>query len=177
MKPLLSAIAAAVLMTAGCAPTGAGSSGPPVRDTAAAPEEDRAEDVLRFTATTLTGRSLDAADLAGEPVVLWFWAPWCTICRSEAPEVAAVAAESVDDVTFLGVAGLGPERDMKEFVEETGTGHFEHLVDADGLLWRRFGVVSQPAFVFVAADGSVERFGGALDGEALRAAVDSLVAD
>jgi len=45
---------------------------------------------------------------------------------------------------------------MRAFVSETGTGAFTHVVDADGALWTRFGVVSQPAFVFVDSSGAAE---------------------
>ncbi len=123
---------------------------------------------LDFTATTLAGPELDVSTLSGSPVVLWFWAPWCTICRAEAPDVAAVAAELEGDVTFLGVPGRGPVADMQSFVDDTGTGQLKHLVDDDGALWQRFSVVSQPAFAFVSPDGSTELFAGALGGEQLR---------
>jgi thiol-disulfide isomerase/thioredoxin len=106
--------------------------------------------------------------LAGEPVVLWFWAPWCTICRVEAPDVAAVAVELEGQVTFFGVPGRGPAEDMQSFVDDTGTGSLQHLVDVDGSLWQRFRVVNQPSFAFVGPDGSVELFAGALGAEGLR---------
>lgn len=44
-------------------------------------------------ATTLAGEPFDASTVADRPVVLWFWAPWCTVCRAEAPDIAEVAAE------------------------------------------------------------------------------------
>ncbi len=143
------------------------------RDGAARPAAPSGQDAagataLAFTAPSLAGGTVDAADLAGEPVVLWFWAPWCTICRAEAPEVADVAAELDGTVTVLGVPGLGAEADMRAFVADTGTGAITHLVDADGSLWQRFGVVSQPAFAFVSPDGGVETFGGSLGGDELR---------
>jgi hypothetical protein len=78
-------------------------------------------------------------------------------------------------VTLLGVPGLGPEGDMREFVEDTGTGGIRHLVDSDGSLWQRFGVVSQPAYAFVGADGSTQVFAGALVGDELRERAESLV--
>ncbi|MFV0132387.1 hypothetical protein ACLGIH_03845 [Streptomyces sp. HMX87] len=31
---------------------------------------------LNFTATTVDGKPFDAKTLAGNPTVLWFWAPW-----------------------------------------------------------------------------------------------------
>lgn len=131
---------------------------------------------LDFTATTLAGSRFAAASLQGKPAIFWFWAPWCTICRAEAPGVAAVAAEYDGRVSFLGVPGLGPEADMREFVSDTGTGELTHVVDGDGSLWQRFGVVAQPAFAFVDRDGTVEVFGGSLDEEQLRQAADELLA-
>ena len=66
---------------------------------------------------------------------------------------------------------------MVDFVDETGVGGFEHLIDADGIIWSELGVFDQPAFAFVDDDGSVEVFVGALgeDGltERLQALIDS----
>ncbi len=45
-----------------------------------------------------TGESttLDAAPAAenGEPVLAWFWAPFCPTCRGEAPELDAFMADN-----------------------------------------------------------------------------------
>ena len=155
----------AVLVLVGCA------NGPTTQSTPAG-----TADALAFTGTTLGGAELDAATLSGQPVALWFWAPWCTICRAEAPEVASVAAQFEDQVTFIGIPGLGPVDDMKRFVDETGTEGFEHVIDADGSLWQRFGVVSQPSFVFVATDGTTQSFTGALPVDELRRMASALAA-
>ncbi len=130
--------------------------------------------MLDFSARTVDGGELDAAALAGTPVVLWFWAPWCTICRVQAPEMAEVAAEYAGRVEVLGVAGRGEVEAMQVFVAETGTGGFRHLVDEDGSLWNRFGVITQPAFVFVAGSGTTDSFAGSLGGDQLRAVVEEL---
>lgn len=117
---------------------------------------------LTFTATTVNGKVFDASSLRGRPVALWFWAPWCTICRAEGPMVAKVAAAYAGRVTVLGVAGLGSVPRMKEFVTETGTGGFTHLADTTGAIWREYQVVSQPSFVFVRPDGQTDLFVGSL---------------
>ena len=47
-------------------------------------------------------------DLEGTDAVLWFWAPWCTVCRAEAPDVAETAeAYEDEDMALVGVAGGG----------------------------------------------------------------------
>ena len=79
-------------------------------------------DVLRFTGTTLGGAAFDAAQLAGKPVVLWFWAPWCATCASQAWTVAEIAPRYRDTVPIVGVAGLGEQKAMKEFVTEFDLG-------------------------------------------------------
>lgn len=171
LVPVLLALGVA---SAACTP-GAGSGGPPpVGGTVADGSHQSSAPVLQFSGPTVDGGDLDAAELAGTPVVLWFWAPWCTICRAEAPDVAEVAAEYAGRVELLGVAGRGDVEDMRAFVDETGTGGFRHLVDEDGELWRRFGVISQPAFVFVSSTGTTDSFIGSLDRDQLRAVVDEL---
>ncbi len=57
-----------------------------------------------FTATTLTGSTLNFASYRGQVVVLNFWGSWCGPCREEAPTLA-VAAEQYRKagVDFLGV--------------------------------------------------------------------------
>ncbi len=145
-------------------PTASGTVGTATtgKTTAGTPE------VLRFRARTVDGAEFDGASLAGKPVVLWFWAPWCTICRGEAPDVAAIAKEFGGRVQFVGIAGLGPVSDMQQFVSQTKTGGFTHLADVDGSIWNRFGIAAQPAFVFIRADGSDKSFLGGLGADDLR---------
>ncbi|KAB7745599.1 redoxin domain-containing protein [Nostocoides sp. F2B08] len=126
---------------------------------------------------TLDGAQFDPAVTQDKGVILWFWAPWCTICRGEAPEVAEVAAEleaSGSPVVLLGVPGRGQVPEMEDFVADTGTGEMTHLVDVEGVLWRDFGVVYQPAFALLGTDGEVEVVNGALGGDGLRDAVAQL---
>lgn len=166
-RSFLVVLAACLLTVSGCS----SASSPDASEASAAPAAN-----LAFGGPTLDGDTLDAATLAGTPVVLWFWAPWCTVCRVEAPDVAKVAAEYDGRVRFLGVPGRGEAEAMRQFVADTGTGDIAHVVDDDGSRWQRFGVVAQPAFAFIGADGSVETFGGGLGQDELRKAADRLLA-
>ncbi len=115
-----------------------------------------APDQLKFTAKTVDGKDISGADLAGKPVVLWFWAPWCPKCQREAPGMAAAAAEHGEKVTFLGVAAQDQVPAMQQFVQRYGLQSFQHVADVDSAVWKRFGVTAQPAYAFVGADGKVE---------------------
>ncbi|SNR84316.1 Thiol-disulfide isomerase or thioredoxin [Haloechinothrix alba] len=115
---------------------------------------------LDFTAETLDGESYSGTELAGEPAVLFFWAPWCSICRHEAPFIAELAAEHGDEVTFLGIASRDDVDAMREFTTRFGTDGFTNLNDEDGEVWTRFGVTAQPAFAFISAGGDIERVDG-----------------
>ncbi|MGP3919819.1 redoxin domain-containing protein [Nonomuraea sp. 10N515B] len=135
-----------------------------------APTPDR----LDFSLTTLDGGTFDGSSLRGKPGVLWFWAPWCTICRAEAPEVGHAAERFKGKVTVVGVPGRGQVADMRQFVKDTGLGHLTHAVDSDGRVWAAFGVASQPAFAFIDRTGAVEMFTGSLPPADLTARMTAL---
>lgn len=142
-------------------------------EAAAKTEAVAVTDELEFTAQTLVGDELAGTSLEGKDAVLWFWAPWCTSCRREAPYVAASQSEN-PDVVFLGVAGLGEIDAMNAFVDDYGVGGFDHLADLDGGLWQRFGVVQQPAYAFIDDSGTVEVVRGEIGEDGIAAGVAAL---
>ncbi|WP_432068157.1 redoxin domain-containing protein [Streptomyces sp. C10-9-1] len=161
------AVTALVLALAGC-----GTDGGPAAGASAGPEQEASSpsapasqagetgggmaevpEALEFTATTVDGESFDARTLAGKPVVLWFWAPWCPKCKAQAEETARVAAAHRGEVGVVGVAGLDSTEAMKRFVDETGTGEFTHLSDENGEVWKRFEVTEQSRYVILDASG------------------------
>ncbi|MET8351816.1 MULTISPECIES: redoxin domain-containing protein [unclassified Micromonospora] len=177
---LVAALLGAVSCSGTAAPPPAAAGTAPAATTAAAtgsptaaPTPARVPDTLRFTGTTLTGAAFDAAQLAGRPVVLWFWAPWCATCASQAWTVAEIAPRFRDTVPIVGVAGLGEQRAMKDFVTEFELAGTPQIDDRAGALWRRFKVTEQSTFLIIDRDGKVVHQ-GFLDGEALTARVTAL---
>ncbi len=132
--------------------------------------------VYAFRGKTITGAKFNGRELAGKPAILWFWAPWCSICRGEAPDVASLASAFKGKVRVIGVAGLGPVTDMKRFVADTRTGNFAHLADTDGSIWGHFQIVSQPSFILISATGVAYRQVGSLSKSDLYSLAKQLIA-
>ncbi len=127
---------------------------------------------LWWTAETLDGQQLVAADLAGQDVVLWMWAPWCSVCNREAPDVARALADLPDGVTLVGVAGRDEVDAMQEFVAEHGLQEMTNVVDADGEVWASYGVSYQPAWVFIPAGGAASVAAGSIGYDGLFAGME-----
>lgn len=117
---------------------------------------------LDFTARRLDGGTIDGAQLAGGPVVLWMWAPWCPQCNREAAHVAEALQRHDDRITFVGMAGHDTDEAHRAFVEEHGLDAMLHVVDEDGSLWSHYGINYQPAWVFIAEDGTTDVVAGGL---------------
>ena len=54
-----------------------------------------------FALTDLQGRTWRSADLAGQPAVIYFFAPWCRVCAASAPQLRWFHRWRGDDVQVL----------------------------------------------------------------------------
>ena len=165
-----SAAAPVAAPTAPSAPVGSPVAG---SQSAAAPVVVPAS--LKFTGTTLDGKAFDAATMAGKPTILWFWAPWCATCASEAMSIADLQEEYAGRLNILGIAGMGNNKDMHEFVSDLEVGAVPHLDDEPGKLWKKFGITQQSTYVILDRAGKVVTT-SYLDDLQLTTEVKSLVA-
>ena len=115
-----------------------------------------------FAATDLDGHPVSLAALKGRPVLINFWATWCTPCREELPMIeSAYRAHRDQGFTVVAVNYKESADAVRKFWSK-----FEldpaPVLDPDGRIADLYGVgltsTGLPVSVFVARDGSVSAF-------------------
>ncbi|WP_420435229.1 TlpA family protein disulfide reductase [Candidatus Poriferisocius sp.] len=87
------------------------------------------------------------------PVVLNFFASWCTPCVAEMPAFEAAQQER-PDVTFVGLAFNDTMTKAREIVADTGVTYATGL-DPDSAIGNSLGILGMPTTFFITADGEV----------------------
>ncbi|MFQ5557523.1 MAG: hypothetical protein ACE5GB_08475 [Acidimicrobiales bacterium] len=81
-----------------------------------------------------------------------------------------------DRVTIVGIAGRDSSEAMQAFIDDLGVGDIDHIDDSEGAIWARFGVIGQPAWIFVNDDGAVGSHLGGLGTRNLTSVAEQLIA-
>jgi len=102
-----------------------------------------------FSLKSLDGANVSKASLKGEPVVLNFFASWCTNCRAEIPELKLVAAGAKAKVVGIALDETGIET-VKPFVESQGINY--PVLIGDQETFQQFNGVAIPYTIVL--DGS-----------------------
>jgi len=111
-----------------------------------------------FTATTLDGDTVKLSDYAGKPVVLNFWASWCTACRDEFPLFRQELARGGSDYVMLGVDNRDIDSDAQAFAKAKHA-DWPNAFDSSNAIYKAYGVTALPQTFFIKADGTIaERY-------------------
>ncbi len=104
--------------------------------------------------TALDGSSVDLAAYRGHPVVVNFWASWCTPCRAEFPlfkdKLAALGPS--DGFVIIGVLYKDQDPLGRQFLQDFGA-TWPTVSDPDGALATAYRVVAPPQTYFIDKDG------------------------
>lgn len=110
--------------------------------------------------------------LGSRPLVVNFFASWCTPCIKEMPDFETVSQELDDDASFFGLAVTDRPEDASRIVDQTGV-TYDWSRDIKGDIAAAFGVTNMPSTIFITPDGDIAHIQpGAVDQEKLRALIE-----
>lgn len=115
-----------------------------------------------FTLRTGAGQTVTLSELRGQPVVLTFWATWCSVCKEELPELNREAARLNLKNMFALSATDAPKGALAYFAGGK-LNAITPLVDAPqgvgantaAKVAKAYRVIGQPVAVFIDAEGQV----------------------
>jgi thiol-disulfide isomerase/thioredoxin len=107
--------------------------------------------------TDLDGREVElGADFGKRPVLIEFWATWCTPCRDLMPRVDSAFARYGDRVTFLGVNVAMNETvtGVRQYIARHPP-TFQVLFDSAATAIRAYDIQATSTVIIVGRDGRV----------------------
>ena len=128
-----------------------------------------------FVLQQFDGQRFAAAEHAGRPLFIYFWASWCVPCQQEAPVIQKLWPEYRErGYTFLGIDIWDAESDARRFIQQHGL-TFPLAPDADPAVYVDYGVATLPAAFFLDPGLRARmRYQGPLDEATLRRLLEEL---
>ncbi len=124
---------------------------------------------------------LNLSEVAGQPIVLNFWARLCGPCWSEMPELQDFFEERGDQLQLLGIdvgqfTGLGLPKDAGKLLDALGVTYPAGYTD-DASVVSKYRIRAMPTTVFIDSDGVVfHSWTGAINRQQLDAVVERMLA-
>ena len=150
-------------------------------DESAAGETEQKIKAPDFTVYDADGNEVHLADYIGKPIVLNFWASWCSPCKMEMPDFNEKYLEIGEEVQFLIINMTDGSRETVEtasaFIAEQGYS-FPVFYDTDQDAAATYGVYSLPTTYFIDEEGNaIAQATGAIDEETLQQGIDMIISD
>lgn len=149
-------------------------------DTEAAKEEDADEvaKAIDFTVQDKDGNSVDLYSKIGKPIVINFWASWCSPCKAELPDFQLAYEEYGNEVEFMMVNLTDGRSETVEgasgFINAQGyTFPVYFDVNQEGAM--AYYVTSIPTTYFIDSEGNIIAYAqGMLDYDTLKQGIDMI---
>ncbi len=108
-----------------------------------------------FTLKDLSDKDVSLSDFSGRSVILFFWTTWCPYCRKE----LAVLNEQYKDmvasnIELLAIDVSESKARIESFIKKYSI-QFPILLDTDGSVSYKYGVMGVPTIVLISKQGKI----------------------
>ena len=134
-----------------------------------------------FTLSTPDGKSITLSDYQGQPVLVFLWASWCSVCKATMPglqEVYSTYHPRGFEILAVNTTNQDSLPAALDYFQTQGYS-YPFLMDRDGAVSQAYQLHALPTAVLVGLDGSVEDviIGSGLSKGYLQAQLDNLLSD
>ena len=132
-----------------------------------------------FTLLTPEGQPVTLSDYTGQPVLVFLWASWCTVCKATMPGLEPVyQAYAPQGFEILAINMTAQDTASAAINYFQGQNYsFPMLMDPDGAVARQYQMYAVPTSILVGPDGIVQDvvIGAGMNAGELQAWLDSVL--
>ena len=104
-----------------------------------------------FSAISVEDRVIKLSDYRGQPVLIYFWATWCPVCKMERGSIEGLS----EDYPVITVASWSEDMQAVRDYFDTTTLRQTTILDSSGQLAGRYGVTGVPSFFILDKNGQI----------------------
>lgn len=108
-----------------------------------------------FALPTLDGETVKLDELRGQPVLVNFWATWCSFCRRQMPYLQAAFEEKGQEVKFIAIDIGESSATVRQYIDDTGIG-FTVALDRNRAVASAYNIRYYPTTFFVDEQGVIK---------------------
>lgn len=108
-----------------------------------------------FSLQDLTGKNISLNNFNGKGVILFFWATWCPHCQRALSQLDS-EYKNIDasGIKLLAIDIGEPKTIVEKFKLKYSIG-YPILLDSDGEVAHKYGVLGVPTFIFISKKGNI----------------------
>lgn len=108
-----------------------------------------------FKLYSLEGELIKVSDVLGKPVILNFWATWCTPCKIEMPLLQEKYNRYNSNLLILGVNAGESKNTVEKFLNNNKIS-FPNVLDPNELIQEMYGIRAYPTTYFIDKGGVIQ---------------------
>ncbi|NLN17740.1 MAG: TlpA family protein disulfide reductase [Firmicutes bacterium] len=109
-----------------------------------------------FTLADTQGENHRLSSYRGQPLLLYFWASWCTFCRDDLPQLEELYQTHSDDRLVILAVNLLEKPELVKIIAQQHGLSFPVLLDQNGAVSTAYLVKATPTYVFIDREGIVQ---------------------